>query len=213
MRILNSYINIFKTVTIYGILVDIMTAFDVVYPQGNEREFVEMAKLLGYSEIVFLTDNIRYTAPSGASLNISAHSNASSCPLKIKTAFLVRDVSDIRKVRTKFDYVFAEAKRKYFESNVDFIIDSELSDRKDSFHYRSTFLNQVHAVLAKDNNISIVFSFHNLSDSPVLMFGRMCQNFELVKKYALGHSSFSMARHPSEMKSRTILDALLNVLS
>jgi len=176
-----------------------MSSFDVVMPNNNEQEFIDTAIALGYGEIVFLTSNSKYIAPK-------------SDNILVKTAYLLKDPSEINPARKCFDYVFAPAERKFFESDVDYIIDSELSDRKDSFHYRNTFLNQVHAKLAKENGISIVFSFRNLLYSTVVIIGRMLQNAALVTKYRLQFCAFSMARKPCEMRSNTILAALLSVL-
>jgi hypothetical protein len=176
-----------------------MTSFDVVVPNNNEQELVDTAIALGYKELVFLTSNSRYVAPK-------------SEKIVIKKAYLLKDPSEIAPARNVFDYLFAPAERKFFESEVDYIIDSELSDRKDSFHYRNTSLNQVHAKLARDNDIRIVFSFRNLLLSPLLTLGRMLQNSNLTRKYRLATVSLSMARKPSEMRSRSVLDALAAVL-
>jgi len=176
-----------------------MVEFDVVIPNNNEQEFIDAAIALGYDTIVFLTVNSRYVAPK-------------SDKIIIKKAYLLKDPSEINPARNTFDYVFAPATRKFFESEVDYIIDSELSDRKDSFHYRNTSLNHIHAKLAKDNSIVIVFSFRNLLSNPLLILGRMMQNSRIVRKYKLSYQSFSMAKKPSEMRSRVILKALESVL-
>jgi hypothetical protein len=178
-------------------------AFDVVIPSGNEKEFIARALDLGYDELVFLIRDTRYT---------KQYSGLVGSTLKIKTAYMLHDLSEIQKLKGKFDYLFAVADRKFFESKVDFMIDSELSDRKDSFHYKATSLNQVHAELSKINDSTIVFSFNNLLRSPSSIFGKMSQNAVLVKKYSLKHSVFSMASRPEDMRSRTILDALGTVL-
>jgi hypothetical protein len=174
--------------------------FDVVVPNGNENEFMERALALGYKKIVFLTSNAKYIKPK-------------SDDIVIKTGYILKDVSEIPRFRRNFDYIFAPAERKFFEQKVDFIIDSELSDRNDSFHYRSTSLNQVHAELAKKNDIAIVLSFNNLLKSPLIIFGRMRQNTVLIRKYGLKYSLFSLATNPLMMRSRNILDSLLVVLS
>jgi hypothetical protein len=178
-----------------------MTAeqFDVVIANGNEEEFIERALALGYKGIVFLSLNPNYVKPT-------------SDKISIKSGYLLKDPSELSQVRRKFDYVFAKSERKYFESKVDFIIDSELSDRKDSFHYRATSLNQVHAELARESNIKIVISFNNLFLDLNGVVGKLFQNAVLLKKYRLSHSTFSMATRPDLMRSRTILDALDAVL-
>jgi RNase P/RNase MRP subunit p30 len=176
-----------------------MVNFDVVIPDKNEEEFIEQAKALGYKEIVFLTNNVNYVKPKDSSIII-------------KTAYIIKDSSEIDRVRRKFDYLFAKAERKYFESKIDFIIDVELSCRKDSFHYKSTGLNQVHADLAKKNNMTVVFDFGALILNPVVTKGKMVQNALLVKKYKLKYAVFSLATQPNMMRSINILHSLETVL-
>jgi len=173
--------------------------FDMVIPNNNEEEFIERAIALGYTEIIFLSMNINYAKPVTEIINI-------------KTAYLLKDVSEITPARKRFDYVCAKPERKYFESKVDFILDSELSDRKDNFHYKSTGLNQVHAGLIKENDIRLVISFNNLFLDVCNVLGKLFQNAILIKKYKLNHSTFSVATRPELMRSRCILTALETVL-
>lgn len=173
--------------------------FDVVIPNNNEEEFIERALALRYTELVFLSMNINYVKPSSENIII-------------KTAYLLRDVSEISQARKRFDYVCAKSERKYFESKIDFILDAELSDRKDSFHYKSTGLNQVHAGLARENEIKIILSFSNLFLDTCNVLGKLFQNAVLIKKYKLKFFTLSMATRPELMRSRTILDALESVL-
>lgn len=173
--------------------------FDVVMPNGNEEDFIDTALSLGYSQICFLVEDSRYVYTSKR--------------ITIKKALLVKSVNQISKSKKNFDFVFANAERKFFESKVDYIINAELFDRKDSFHYKRTALNQVHAKLAKANNLSVVFSFNNiLTNRRIQTLGRMFQNMVLVKKYRLQSDAFSLSKDPMNMKSRNILDALLRVL-
>jgi hypothetical protein len=173
--------------------------FDVVMPDKNEEEFIEMALSLGYAEVVFLSRDIKY--------------NYSSDKIKIKTAFLVSTTNQISIARKNFDYVFAKAERQFFESKVNYIVDAELFDRKDSFHYKRTALNQVHAKLCKEKDSCVIFSFNNLlTKNRIQNLGRMFQNAKLVSKYKIESDSFSLAKDPLNMKSRTMLDALLSVL-
>jgi len=185
--------NIFK-ISVYPIIM-----FDVVIPNGNEEDFIDMALSSGYSQICFLVEDSRY---SYASKRIG-----------VKKALLVKSVNQISKSRKNFDFIFANAERKFFESKIDYIINAELFDRKDSFHFKRTALNQVHAKLAKSNNIAVLFSFSNLlSNRRIQTLGRMFQNAILVKKYKLQSNAFSLTKDPTSMKSRNILDALIRVL-
>lgn len=173
--------------------------FDVVIPNKNEEEFIATALSLGYKEIVFLSKDIKYTYSSDV--------------IKVKTAFLVSTTNQINVARKNFDYIFALAERQFFESKVNYIINAELFDRKDSFHYKRTALNQVHAKLCKEKNSCLVFSFSNLlTNNRIQNLGRMFQNAKLASKYKIKSDSFSLAKEPIAMKSRTILDALLTVL-
>jgi hypothetical protein len=173
--------------------------FDVVIPNDNEEELIAQALLLGYKEIVFLTNNINYIKPL-------------TDKLCLKTAYMLNDTSDISRLKKRFDYTFANAERKYFESKVDFIVGVESSDRKDSFHYKATSLNQVHAELAKKNEITLVFNFGRLVDDPLSTKGKMSQNALLIKKYKLKHAAFSLATKPSMMRSHNVLRSLEKLL-
>ncbi|MGV8087368.1 MAG: hypothetical protein ACP5N1_07085 [Candidatus Woesearchaeota archaeon] len=175
--------------------------YDVVIPNNNEEEFIDMAVILGYKNIVFLTNNINYK-------------KISSSKILIKTAYLIKDPSEIALARRKFDLIVAISERKYFESKIDIILYSEESDRKDSFHYRSTSLNQVHAQLSKQNNISICINFGSLLENSknIEQLGKMMQNSRLIRKYKLKYNIFSLAQRPEFMRSKIILDSLGKVL-
>jgi hypothetical protein len=177
--------------------------FDVAIPNNNEDEFIDVALALGYSELVFLTKNPKYDYKSDRII--------------IKKAYLVKNTNEILKVKKSFDYVFAYADRKFFESKVDFIINAEQHPSRDSFHYRKTSLNQVHAKLCKENNITLVFGFTNLLtikyfSSLQTVLGRMMQNAVLVNKYKITNICFSMANEPMLMRSRTLLDTFSKML-
>ena len=77
------YINLFKIDNSSIIM------FDVVIPNNNEEEFIDVALSLGYSEIVFLTSNMRYEYKSSK--------------IKVLKAYLLKDTSEIKKVRKSFD--------------------------------------------------------------------------------------------------------------
>jgi len=177
--------------------------FDVVIPNNNEEEFIDVALSLGYSEIVFLTSNMRYEYKSSK--------------IKVLKAYLLKDTSEIKKVRKSFDYIFASSERSFFESKIDFIIGAEKNDSRDSFHYRKTSLNQVHAKLCKENNICVVFEFSSLlkaatSSQLQVVLGRMTQNATLIKKYKIKCACFSMAYSPLMMRSNNLLGAFSRVI-
>ena len=178
---------------------------DAVMPKNNEQELIAAAMMSGFDELILLSEDMNYR-----------YEPKKYDKILVKKGFLAKDISQTSRARKYFDYIFANAERKFFEQKIDFMIGSELSERKDSFHYRSTSLNQVHAKLAKENNICVVFNLGLLLDSGLrskqIYFGRMLQNARLVKKYKLKSVVFSMARTPMEMRSAVVLDAFRNVL-
>jgi hypothetical protein len=180
-----------------------MQDFDMVIPNKNEQEFIDVALRLKWKRIVFMSEDMNYRCSKQDKIDV-------------KIAFLVKDLNKISHARKRFDYLVADADRKFFESKVDFIMNAEQSERNDSFHYRATQLNQVHAALAKKNNIAITYNFSLLLNSTLrkkqLILGRMMQNAVLVRKFKLNSAPFSFATHPIDMKSRSVLDALVNVL-
>ena len=182
--------------------VDSTDVSDVVVINNNENEFIEKALSLKYKTIIFLTQNITYK-------------RFKDDRIEIKFAYLAKNTSEINKARKNFDYVFAFAERQFFESKVDHIINAELSDKKDSFHYKNTSLNQVHAILCKQNNITITFNVGLLMSGikkQQVVFGRMLQNALLVRKYKLKYSLFSFAESPEAMIDPILLRSLVPTL-
>lgn len=177
---------------------------DAVMPQGNEDGLIQKAIGLGFDEIILLSDDINYRCAS------------SNDKIKVKKGFLLKDPNMINKARKNFDYMFAPAERKFFEHDIDYVLGAELSDRKDSFHYRNTSLNQVHAKLAKEHDIMIVFDLGLLLNSNLknrqIYLGRMLQNAQLVRKYKLKSAIFTLTKDPSAMRSYAVISSMKNVL-
>jgi len=182
--------------------------FDIVIPNNNEEEFIEMALRLNYNRIVFLSSDINY--------NYKNTPDGSNDKIIIEKAHIISNPMNINLARKRFDYILGNAERKYFEAKIDYVLGCEFSERKDSFHYRATSLNHVHAKLCRQNNISVIYNFSTLLDASqgrrAMFLGRMKQNMHLTRKYGLAHAAFSLAKIPRDMKSRSILDAFLRVL-
>ena len=176
--------------------------FDVVMPNNNEEEFIDVGLALGYSEICFLVQDMDYGYKNDKII--------------IKRACLIKSAADMSKAKKRFDYIFADASRSAFESNIDYIINAEDYPGRDSFHYRKTAFNQVHAKLARENSIKIVFSFAKLIDADLRgkqrILGRMMQNALVARKYKVAIASFTLTKDPERMRSRVILDAFLHIL-
>lgn len=173
--------------------------FDVCIPQGNEQQFIKIAKALKYQKILFLYSVMQTPKVTDESLTVLR-------------GFLAKSATDVAKAKKQFDFVFAPADRQFFESKPDFIILKEDQQIKDSMHYRKSTLNQVHAELAKKNNITVALSFQAALRRDTIALGRLHQDQDLIRKYKLDSAAFSFATKPEELRSRTILDAFDRLL-
>ena len=107
------------------------------------------------------------------------------------------------------------AERNFFEKKHDYIINSEDSPKRDNFHYKNTSLNHVHAELCRKNKITLAFGFSKLlttSFERQKILGRMIHNVRIARKYDVKTVVFSLAHHPSEMRSPETLEALSRFL-
>jgi len=168
-----------------------MQKTDVVLPNGNESELIQMAIRIGFTDIIFLTTRSDYVYKS-------IHSR-----IRVHTAYLIKNMDEISRMRKRFDYIFARAERQFFESDVDFVVGLEAPTGNDSFHYRNTAFNQVHARLCKEHNIKIALDIGMLKNvsfvETLCAFGRMMQDATLIKKQRLSSSCYSFATKPYEM--------------
>ncbi|NQU98396.1 hypothetical protein HQ533_02930 [Candidatus Woesearchaeota archaeon] len=162
---------------------------DIVFPKGNEKEFIEKARVLGSSGIIFL-----YEKDDKKIFEKVKKLNPKN--FKVYTGI-------VGKISKKYDHVFSKGSRQDFENkNVDIVFDLEKNPRKDSFHFRSSGLNQVLCSLAKENKIFVGFSFNSVlkAKDKGLVLGRMVQNVSLCKKYKVKMILASFASKPSELR-------------
>ena len=99
-----------------------------------------------------------------------------------------------------------ENNRGLFESkNTRMIYNLEDTGTREFMHHRNSGLNQVLCKLARDNDITIVFSLalvlsKNRREASMIM-GRMMQNVRFCRKYGVGMRLASMAKDPYEMRA------------
>ena len=162
---------------------------DVVIPSGNEEDFVKMAELLGTKGLIFLyREN-----------NKKALDKIKNIKTFVKIYFGI-----LNKVSSRYDYVFSTGAREHFENKkFDIVFDLEMHFGKDKHHYRSSGLNQVLSVLAKEKGISIAFNFNEIlkGKKREMIVGRMKQNVVLCQKYGVGMFLASFAKKPTEMRA------------
>jgi len=183
---------------------------DIVFPNGNEKEFIEMAERLGIGELVFAYSKLPNTLPN------------SSPNVKVSVTILA-EPKNVQAIKRKAEFVICRASateqdRFIFEkAKPDIIFDLEQSHRQDGIFQRNSGLNHIMAALAAKNSITIGFSFASILNSSgfrrAQILGRMAQNLFLCRKYKVKTLFASFARSPWEMRSGYDLNALFGLLS
>lgn len=176
-------------------------AIDVVLPDGNEDEFIEIAEKLGYDSLIFLYPLAKF----------KKRKKPKKTKINIFPAVLF-DKNNMKKFRSisgsslAFIRVSNEDPRTYFDNKrVDIIYNPEQSRNKDFMHQRASGFNQIFAKLAAQNRICIGFSLdmllNNKGASLARIFGRIKQNIVLCRKYKPKMVLASFAGSPYGMRS------------
>ena len=181
---------------------------DIVLPDGNEAEFIEIAEKLGYTHLVFAYPFSKKGYPK-----------TKDSKLTIITAAVV-ETKNINKARTEKDIVIAKAgeqNRPVFESKfVDIIYGLECVSKKDYIHHKASGMNQVLAKYAQKNKISIAFQFSMLLKSKgvkrAAIMARISQNIKICRKYKVHMITASFAKKPFDMRGPRDMIALMQDL-
>lgn len=171
---------------------------DIVFPDKNEKDFIEMAERLEYSGLVLVYSN-KGDIPDIKKFKVK---------LKLKTALLAPQ-KKIQSAKTKSKLVFTKAvedNRFAFEkSGPDMVFALEEAQSRDFMHQRGSGLNHIMCRFAKENDVSIGFSFNSILNSNAMsraqIIGRMQQNMMLCRKYKCKMVIASFAKDPFEMRS------------
>lgn len=182
---------------------------DIVFPNGNEQEFVKMAERLGIGELIFA-----YSKPTTKLLPTSSK-------LKVR-AMILAEPKNIQATKRNAGFTITKASateqdRFLFEkAKPSIIFDLELSQRPDGLFQRNSGLNHIMAALAAKNEMTVAFSFSSILNSAgfrrAQIMGRMAQNLVLCRKYKVKTLFASFARHPLEMRSESDLRAFFGLL-
>lgn len=165
---------------------------DVVIPNKNEQEFIELACRLGIGGLIFLYDK-------GREGNLDRLKELKKEHIKVYSATLAKDSMS----KKKYDFLYSKGDRKHLESKkTDVVFEIEKGQKKDNYHYRNSGLNQVLCALAHDKEITVAFSFNSVLTSKTRseVLGKMMQNAMLCKKYKVEMMIASFARKPAEMR-------------
>jgi len=173
---------------------------DIVFPNKNEKQFVQIAEKLGIKQLIFVYKSEKefYTEKS---------------KVEITNALLV-EASKVRKTQDKKILTVCKASREAIERKADIVYGFELQEGKDKTHYRLSGLNQVLCKLATRKKVKIGLSVSELLvvKGQVVTMGRMMQNIRLCTKYKTPMKIASFASNPYQMRSSEDLTALFKQL-
>lgn len=176
---------------------------EIVFPDRNENEFIEMALRLRYKEICFAYDETKLP-----------NSLPKVSKLAIKTAIL--NPKNPAKARRKADFLISDenARTSFETKEIDIVFGLEAKAKNDFNRQRNSGLNQVLCEIARKKEKTYGFNFRDIlvaKDRPAVI-GRIMQNIELCKKYKVKTAIFSGAKEAAEMRNLTDLKSFFNTL-
>ncbi|MBW2986538.1 hypothetical protein KY333_04175 [Candidatus Woesearchaeota archaeon] len=170
---------------------------DIVFPKGNEKEFIEIAEKLGYKDLIFVYEH-----------KFPDVKDKFKTKLKIHDALLVQHKKVISaKNKSKLVFIKADEDNRFaFEkSKPSMVFALEESQSRDYMHQRGSGLNHILCRFAKENKVKIGFSFNSILTCNTMtraqILGRMQQNIMLCRKYKCKSVIASFAKTPYEMRS------------
>jgi RNase P/RNase MRP subunit p30 len=161
---------------------------DIVFPDGNEQEFLSMADRLGIQGLCFVYDRPHaYPGAFSASLVKGREKRNADLTLMVNPM-------DVRK---SFEHI-----------RPDIVFGLELVQKADFIHQRNSGLNHITCLMARDNQVAVGLSFASTQGRyGARSMGRMSANIRLCRKYkvpmiiaTLAESPYLM-RGPAELKS------------
>lgn len=188
---------------------------DIVLPNNNEEEFIELASKLDIRKLYFLYDSNEYDEEK-IKKELEAVGNRE---VNIEIGFLAnqKNLSHAAK-KSNFVAVKSSEKDRFFIENkkIKLIYGFEDISRKDSLHQRTSGLNHVLCELAKKNNVAIGFSYSSLFNKSdidkSLLIGRMMQNINLCKKYKVKTVIGSFSSNPYHLRLPHDVSSLFGLL-
>lgn len=177
---------------------------DLVFPEKNEQEFIDIAERLGYKSLVLCYK--QKPIPDLKKFNAK---------IKLFTGLLA-DCKKIQAARKDADIVIvhsSEDDRTCLEQfKPDLLFHMETLRPKDFIHQRASGLNHILSGLAVKNEVLIGFNFSTIlraeGQERAKLIGRIKQNIKLCRKYKVSMAIASFARDPFEMRSHHDLSAL-----
>ena len=182
---------------------------DIVFPKGNEEEFIKRAQLLGYTELWFVyTDAKKFFTPKPAVASekpATKITNALITATQRQSTYPRVSAANPENIRGLLDNISPTV-----------IYGIESYAHKDRLHQRASGINQILCKIAHDHETAIGFSTSMLltATPPVRaqLMGRISQNIRLVRKYKNRVMIASFTSDPQLMRSPHDLASLFVVL-
>jgi RNase P/RNase MRP subunit p30 len=177
---------------------------DICIPEGNEQEYIEIARKLETTSLLFLYEPKKQ--PTKEELKKIQEKNPD---MNITTANL------IMKNTNKQGMNFAKANIQTLENkHITHVYDLESLEEKDNHHYRRSGMNQAIAKKIKEQEKTIIIATEQLitNREPHKIIGRIQQNLELIKKYDLKTAIATMATKPENLRAKEEIKSLIKTL-
>ena len=187
---------------------------DIALPKNNEFEFIEIASKLGIKKLFFLYDFNEYDEKK----LIKKLDSLNNKKISIEFGFIVNE-KNFKKAAAKSKFLAAKSSDKdriFIESKkIKLIYGFEDANKKDYIHQRASGLNQVLCEIARQNNVTVGFSYSSLLNKPnqitSLLMGRMMQNIILCRKYKVNTIIASFSDEPFGLRAHHDIASMFNL--
>ena len=189
---------------------------DIVLPNNNEAEFIEIALRLGIKKLYFLYD---FDGHDEEKTNKKLESIKHYKNISIEIGFIVnqKNLSKAAKYSRLLVVRSSDKGRFFIESKkIKIIYGFEEIHKRDHLHQRASGLNHVICNMAKKNNVALGFSYSSLFNKSgaesSLLIGKMMQNISLCKKYKVKTVIGSFSENPFGLRSPHDIMSLFTML-
>ena len=190
-------------------------SMEFVFPNGNEKGFIDIALKLCIKKICFLYDSHEYIIKKKQGKQ-AVGADLSRDGLGVEIGLLVKS-NDIGVASTHCKFLAAKSSdndRALIEGKkIRLIYGFEESARRDYMHQRASGLNHVLCELCSRNNVAVGISYGMLlnadSESCCVLMGRIMQNIRLCQKYKVKIVVGSFSGNPFDLRSPHDLRSLL----
>lgn len=186
--------------------------YDIVFPENNEKRFIETAEKLGIDGIAFAYNFKDKAAVMVVKKRIQQLQQITK--VRITVVFEAEE-NKIYKVHDTGEKAIAKGNKNSRDViaryKPDLVYDLELSTDKDFAKFRNSGLDKATCQFANKNNLIAAFSFSATlnTENTQKLLGRLFQNIKLCRKYKVKTAIASFAKSPEEMRSPHDLKSFL----